>query len=790
MSQRRDSVSSAARVGAPTPVDVLGKVLRGHSFFVGDIEPVGTLHMAVLRSPHAHALIREVRTGAARVAPGVHAVVTGAEVAAVTAPHPVYWQLRGQHTPVTRAMAVDRVRYCGQAVAAVVAETRALAEDALELIGVDYEPLQVVNTAADALRSDAPLLVPEWGENVFGEQTYSTGDVDEAFAGAPIVVEETFRFGRSFGCPLETRGCLVSYDEVQERFDVWINSQSPNRVREVIGEVVGVPLAQIRVRIPSVGGGFGTKANYYGEEIIATVLARMTRRPVKYIEDRDESFVASSHAREQELTVAIAADADGRVLGLRGDVVGVLGGELSSVGMGPVWLAAVSLPGPYKIANVDVRVRGVMTNRSPYGSYRGWGAPKAVFAIERMLDRLGRRVGVDAAEIRRRNLVRADEMPYHNGVVATFDSGDYHRCLQLCLDAVTTAGWPSRIVQAATSGRRLGVGLACYVESTGIGPSRVMERLGVDQAGFDEAVVRMDSDGEVTVYTGQAEMGQGILTSLAQTAAHELGLPSSRIKVVSGDTDVCTYTGYGTAGSRGAALGCESVRQASVELRGEILRHAAAVLETDPTELRLDEEGVHVHGVPTQRVSFAQIGRAAYRGLGKTPDGFSGSLQARVVYDPSGMTYSYGTAAVLVEVDSATGFVRVLDARIADDCGTVINPDVVEGQLVGASVQALAGALFEELRYDDNGRLVTKDLMTYRLPRADDFGDIEVGHLETPTPHSDSGVKGVGEAGTLPWAPAICAAVEDALGVEFFLTQVPVSPETVAAAARGEVRVS
>jgi carbon-monoxide dehydrogenase large subunit len=787
VSQRRDAVSAAPRVGTAAPVDVLAKVLRGKSFFVGDIEPPGTLHMAVLRSPHAHAVIRDVRVDAARSAPAVHAVVTGAEVAAMTAPHPVYWQLPGQHEPVTRAMAVDKVRYCGQVVAAVVAESRALAEDALELITVDYELLPVVSTADDALREGAPLVVPEWGENVFGRQAYASGDVDEAFDRADVVLEETFRFGRSFGCPLETRGCVVTFDEVQERFDVWINSQSPNRVREVIGEVVGVPISQVRVRIPSVGGGFGTKANYYGEEIIATLLARQTGRPVKYVEDRDESFVASSHAREQELTVALAADAEGRILGLRGDVTGVLGGELSSVGMGPVWLAAVSLPGPYKVPNVDVRVRGVMTNRAPYGSYRGWGAPKAVFAIERMLDRLAREVGVHPVEVRRRNLVRVEEMPYRNGLIATFDSGDYTRCLQMCADAVDAAGWPDMVATAGASGRRLGIGYACYVESTGIGPSRVMERLGVDQAGFDEAVVRMDSDGEVTVYTGQAEIGQGILTSIALTAAHELGLPQSKITVIAGDTDVCTYSGYGTAGSRGAALGCEAVRMASVELRTEILRHAAGVLEADPEELRLDEEGVHVHGVPSHRVSFAELGRAAYRGLGRTPDDFTGTLQGRAVYDPSAMTYSYGSAAVLVEVDPETGLVTVLDARIADDCGTVINPDVVEGQLVGASVQAMAGALFEELRYDGDGQLLTRDLLTYRLPRADDFGDIEVDHTETPTPHSESGVKGVGEAGTLPWAPAICAAVEQALGGDFFLTTVPLSPEAVADAARSDV---
>jgi carbon-monoxide dehydrogenase large subunit len=787
MSVRRDPGADAPQrrsVGEATPTSHLRSALTGEAHFVGDVEPPGTVFLALLRSPHAHALIRSVDTAAAARHSGVHAVLTGAELRAVAAPQPVYWQLPGQQVPQTWAMAVGRVRYRGQVVAAVVADSRALAEDALELIEVDYEQLPVVLTAEAALDESAPVLVPEWTSNVFGEQTHQTGDPDRAFEEAPVVIEETFSFGRSFGCPLETRACVATYEPVQGRYDVWINSQSPNRVREVVGEVLGVPISQVRVRVPSVGGGFGTKANYYGEEIIACLMAQRSGRPVKYVEDRDESFVASSHARQQKLTVQVAADRDGRILGLRGDVLGTLGGELSSVGMGPVWLAAVSLPGPYRVPNVQVRVRGVVTNRSPYGSYRGWGAPKAVFATERMLDKLAVTVGLDPTEVRRRNLVRPEAMPYSNGIVARFDSGDYPGCLDRCVAAVGSAAWPAYVESARSAGRRVGVGYAFYVESTGIGPSRVMSALGVEQAGFDESVVRMDSDGRVTVYTGHAEIGQGILTSIAQTCASELGLEPDQVKVVSGDTDVCTYTGYGTAGSRGAAVGCESVRQATVELRARILDVAAAQLEADVADLLMDPEGVFVNGVPSRRVTLRDIGRAAYRQLTLAPDGFSGTLQGRAVFDPSGMTYSYGVGAVLVEVDPGTGLVKVLDGIIVDDCGTVINPDVVEGQLVGASVQALAGALFEELVYDDSGQLLTRDFLTYRLPRSTDFPALRLDHMETPTPHSTSGVKGVGEAGTLPWAPAVCAAVDDALaGSGLFLNEVPIHPERIFSAA-------
>ncbi|QWF20041.1 xanthine dehydrogenase family protein molybdopterin-binding subunit [Nocardioides sp. LMS-CY] len=789
MSVRRDHASIAPQrdsVGETAAMVNLPAALSGAAHYVNDIEPPGTLFVAMLRSPHAHALVRGIDVAAARALPGVHAVLTGAEVLDRAGPHPVYWQLTGQRTPQTRAMAVDRVRYHGQVVAAVAAESRALAEDALELIAVDYEPLPVVATVAEALAPGAPLLVPEWPDNVFGEQVYGTGDTDRAFADAAYVVEEEFDFGRSFGAPLETRGCVVEYEPVAGRFEVWINSQSPNRVREVVSEVLGVPQARVRVRIPAVGGGFGTKANYYGEEILACLLARSTGRPVKYVEDRDESFVASSHARQQHLKVALAADADGRIVGLRGDVVGTLGGELSSVGMGPVWLAAVSLPGAYRIENIRVRARGVMTNRSPYGSYRGWGAPKAVFAIERTVDRLARTMGLDPQELRRRNLVTPEEMPYANGILARLDSGDYRECLSRVEALTVDAGWPDTIREARSAGRRVGMGYACFVESTGIGPSRVMSAIGVEQAGFDEAVARMDADGQVTVYTGQAELGQGILTTIAQTVAHELGLPPERVEVVSGDTDRCPYTGYGTAGSRGAAVGCEAARLAGVELRDQVLGLAADRLEADPAELVMDEHGVGVRGVPGRRLTHAEIGRAAYRDLTLAGDGFSGTLQGRAVYDPTAMTYSYGAAAALVEVDAETGEVRLLDGAMVDDCGVVINPDVVEGQLVGGSVQALAGALFEELVYDADARLTNPDFHGYRLPRTTDFPPLRLGHMETPSPASGSGVKGVGEAGTLPWAPALCAAVDDALAdTGVFVTEVPLRPERLLEAIDG-----
>lgn len=780
MSKTEDrSQQTTAQVGRREPLHNLSDVMLGNASYINDIEPPGTLFMAVLRSPHSHARIVRVDASRAEAMPGVHAVITGAQIRQLIGPHPVYWQLPGQRTPQTYAMAERLVRFRGQAVAAVAADSRALAEDALEVIGVEYEPLRIVPTVDDALAPGAPVLVPEWPDNVFGEQRQSVGDVEQVWADAPHVIEETFHFGRSFGCPLEPRGCVAIYTKIDSRFELWINSQSPNRVREVVAEVLDVPIRDVRVRLPAIGGGFGTKANYYGEEIIACILARLTHRPVKYLEDRDESFVASSQAREQRLTVKVAADHDGRMLALKGDVIGTLGGELSSVGMGPIWLSGMTLPGQYKIPNVDIRTRGVVTNRAPYGSYRGWGAPKSVFAIERMIDRVASVTGLEPNEVRRRNFVSPEEMPYFNGISARLDSGRYSTCLGVCEELVSDAGWADRVSRARAEGRLVGYGYASFVESTGVGPSRALAALGVQQVGFDEAVVRMDSDGMITVYTGQAEIGQGILTTLAQTCAQELGVDAAAVRVIAGDTDVCTYTGYGTAGSRGAAVGGESVRLASIELREKILSLAAAALGVGVDALAVGGGGVVARDDLGRAMSFKELAHAAYRDLTPAGSAFSGTLQGRSVYDPAGLAYSYGAAAVLIEIDPGTAQIDVVDWVLADDCGTVINPDVVEGQLVGASVQAMAGALFEELVYNADAEIVNTDFMGYRLPRSFDFPPLTIAHLETPTPHSGSGVKGVGEAGTLPWAAAVCSAVDDALGPQSFQSQVPVRPHDI-----------
>lgn len=756
-------------------------LLTGRATYVDDVEPSGVLHVAMLRSPVAHAKILGVDARAALELPGVHAVLTGDDVAAMATVQPVGWEhIDDQRPSPTYAMAIDRVRYVGQIVAAVAADSRALAEDATELIEVDYDPIAAVMSIDDALSPDTPPLVPGWDDNIFGSQTYTTGDPDDAFAEADIHLTEELTIGRQFGCPLEGRGIVADWDLGTGRLEVWANSQSPNRLREVIAEVLDLAVADVRVRVPTIGGGFGSKANYYGEEILCCALSRRAGRPVKYIEDRRESFFGTSHAREQRIKVELAATRDGQITGLRGHVIGVLGGEISSVGMGPVWLSAVSMPGPYRIPNVSLSVTGVMTNRTPYGSYRGWGTPKAAFAMERMVERLAMEIGVDSVDIRRRNFVKTSELPYHNGIFATLDSGDFHLALETCVEVAAQNGWPERRVSAQGEGRRIGIGYASFVEATGIGPSRVMSELGIGQGGFDEAVVRMDSTGRVTVYTGQAEMGQGMSTTLAQLAAEELNIPESAIRVVSGDTDACPYTGYGTGGSRAIAVGGVAVAQAARELREKLLEIASHQLETSADDLQVQGDRIEVRGAPDLGVTLREVAHAAYRRLTKIDHATEPTLQGRSVYDPTSLTYANGCAAALVEIDDGTGAVSVIGYIIVDDCGTVVNPQIVDGQLHGATTQAIGGALLEQLVYDDEGQLLTTTFMDYLLPTAMDTPRFLTEHLEFPAPNTPGGMKGVGEAGTIPAAPAIAAAVEDALGGDRFLVRsLPIRSEDV-----------
>ncbi len=762
-------------------------LLDGSRLFIDDLEPRGTLHLAMVRSTVAHGRIHSLDTAGASAMPGVHAVLTGDDLAAHTTPTPIGWEhIPGQRQTGSLAMATDKVRYVGHIVAAVVADSRARAEDAAEMVEVDYDELPAVMDVDAARHDDAPLLHETWPDNVLAVDEHSSGQGRAALQAAATVVEVDLAIGRAFGCPLETRGVIADWSLAAAdngarsgsvgRLVVDINSQSPNRVREMLAQVLGVSVSDVLIRVPAIGGGFGSKANYYGEEIIACVASKLSGHPVKYIEDRYESFVATSHARQANMSVSIGADDDGTIVAYRNDLVGTLGGEVSSVGMGPVWVSTRAGIGSYVVPNADITTTGVMTNRTPFGSFRGWGSPIANFGIERAMDALADELGVDPVELRLQNMVQPDQMPFANGLGWRLDSGDYPAALRRARTSITSAGWYDEAASARAEGRIVGVGLANFIEATGVGNSRKMGALPMEQGGFDEAVVRMDSTGAVQVFTGQTAMGQGIETTLAQICADELGAAVSDVRVLFGDTDSCPYTGYGTGGCRSAPVAGSSVLLASRDLRTQVLDMASSLLEVPVAELTVGES--IVSGPSGAGVGFAEIGRAAYRKLNHLPDHHSPTLHARAVWDPVDRTIGYGSVAVMVEVDADTGITSVLRYHAVDDCGRVINPAIVDGQIMGAFVQVLGSSLMEELRYDADGNPVTTTFRDYLVPLAGDVPPMTVEHLETLPLDVPSGSKGVGEAGTIAAMSAIAQAVEDAVGGGYgWVRSIPVDPE-------------
>lgn len=752
-------------------------LLTGDATFIDDVALPGMQTATFLRSSVAHARIVRIDVDRASKLPGVRAVYTGADLAAHLGPQPIVWTSIESEEASSIAIAVDTVRYQGHIIALVVADTRATGEDALDLIDVEFDVLPAVTTVEAAMAPGAPLLHEGWASNRYGGRVYRSGDVEQAWEEADVVVEETLRFGRQTGAPLEPRGCVADWNPHSGELDITISAQSPNRVREFLGDILGIPLHRLRVRVPALGGGFGTKADFYAEEVLTCLASRLVGRPVKFIEDRAESFHASAHAREQILTVSLAARQDGTILGLRGKITGVLGGEIGSTGMGPTWLGAALMPGPYRIGHVEVEIQSVVTNKTPYGAYRGWGQPKGNFAMERVMDSLSRELGIDPVELRRMNLVAADDFPYANGMGQTYDSGRYAETLDLALTQIDELGWRGRRENARKEGRRLGIGLACYVEATAPGPSRAMNANGMNHSGFDQSYLKMDSTGGVTLLTGHTDMGQGLLTVLAEAVAQELGLSPDEVQVRWGDTAAAPYTGYGTGGSRAGALATVSARIAARKLRAKIVGIAAYMLKAPGEQIELAESHAFVRGERTRRLPIAAIGMAAYRRIADLEPGTEPTLVAHGVHDPSAQAYANGVAAALVEVDPETGQTKVCDYVVAHDCGTVLNHDIVVGQIQGATAQALGGALSEELVYGQDGRLRTTDFVDYVIPSATEVPTCRVVSLTTPSPVVPGGMKGAGEGGSIPAASAIASAIDDAFDQQIFVSHVPATPE-------------
>jgi len=729
------------------------------------------LALAFVRSPHAHARVRAVDATAARALAGVAAVVTGADLRGLA--RPLAPRLAGEgFTPSEwPALADGEVCYVGQAVAVVAAETAYVAADAGELMRVQYEARPAVATVDQALA----------GDGVVFRRAYRHGDVDAVFAGAATVLRERFSHGRCAAAPLEPRGVLADWDG--DTLTVWASTQIPSVLRSALAAALGLAETCVRVVAPDVGGGFGLKTHVSPEEIAVAAVARLLGRPVKWVEQRREQLTAAAHAREQRIDVELAADAGGVVRGLRARVVSDAGAYHIyplTAALEPLGSAAI-LPGPYRVEVYEYEALAVRTHKPPLGAYRGVGMTMGAFVMERMLDLLAERLALDPAEVRRRNFVPREAYPFVSASGMTYDSGDYPKALE---QALALAGYDAlrREQQAArAAGRLLGVGVACYTEYTGMG-SAVFRRRGMhDVRGVESATVTMDPDGGVRCATSFPSQGQGHATTIAQVVADRLGVALERVRLVPADTAVVP-PGSGTFGSRGAVSIGGTIAVAADRVRARLQALAAHLLEAAAADVVVEDERAHVRGFPERAVALAELARLAYSPpRGGLPAELGPGLSATVSFDPPGPTFSGAVHVALVEVDRATGRVSVRRYVVVEDCGPVVNPTIVEGQIHGAVAQGLGEALLESIVYDGDGQLLTATLMDYALPKAGDVPSFEIGHLETPSPLMPGGVKGMGEGGTIGAPAALANAVADAvrpLGVR--VTGLPVRAEDLA----------
>jgi carbon-monoxide dehydrogenase large subunit len=767
-------------VGRRMPRREDAELLTGRGRFIGDLHRPGMLHAAFLRSPFAHAAIASIDTEAALAVPGVHAVLTGADLPEDLGPQPNTHLFGERETPYY-ALARERVRYAGEPVALVVAESPYIAEDARDEILVDWEPLPSVGDAELALEEGAPLVWGDrdWPDNVCATFEKEMGDVDRAFAEADVVVTERYRIQRQFACSLEGRGVLAEWDPNVDELTLWTSSQIVHITRDLLSAVLGLPEHRIRVLVPRIGGGFGAKFHFYNDETAVALAARATGRPVRWVEDRMESFVATVHARQQHVELSMAAREDGTITGVKGDLIGDMGAAMHTVGYGPLWLTSVMLTSVYEIPSARVRARAVVTNKTPLGSYRGWGQPQANFVVERTVDRLAKELGIDRADLRRRNFIPPERLP-RKSLHHTLDSGDYRACLDRAMELVAERRWRERQAELRDQGRHVGIGISFYTENSALGPSRMLNEGGVQQGGYDIARVRVEPGGEVTLYTGLCEMGQGVTSALAQVCADNVGVHPDQVHVVHGDSSQVPYTGYGTGASRGAAVGGAAVMKAAHAARAKALRIAGHMLEASPEDLEAEDGRIFVRGTPSAHVTMADVGRAAYIRAIELPDGEDPGIEAVEAFDPPQFAWPYGANVAVVEVDVETGEVSFLDYVYVHDCGTIVNPTIVEGQIQGGVAQGIGAALFESLPYDERGQPLFATFMEYVLPTAAELPRLAMEHQHTPSPNIPGGMKGVGEAGAIGSPAAVVAAIEDALepyGAR--ITETPVTPAAI-----------
>jgi carbon-monoxide dehydrogenase large subunit len=766
-------------VGQRVPRLEDARYLRGRGKYVDDVRLPGMLHAAFLRSPCAHAKVTKIDAAAARAHEGVALVLTAEDVADIPAiatglPRE---EVVANNRPV---LPTEKVRFVGEPVACVIAVSRYIAEDAARLIEVEYEPLPAITNVEQALASDAPLLHDGTETNNFAHIEYENGDVDKAFAEADRVFTKRFHHGRFHAAPLEGRGLVADWDAGSQELTVWMSTQIPHLVRTLLCHAIGLTENQLRLIAPDVGGGFGLKLHLWPEDYLVASASKRLGRPVKWIEDRSEALAASLHAKEILCELEIATKADGTFVAMKGRYVGD-SGAYAAYPFTPLvdpLCAAVMLPNVYKVDAVRFVVDAAFTNKCPSGAYRGVGWTSGQTAREVLVDEIAHELGMDPMELRLKNTI-PDE-PYESATGCKYDGGTYAGAQRKAMELVDYEAFRERQRTAREEGRYLGVGFSPFLEPGGWS-GELAKRMGFPFDYLDAARVTVEPDGSVVATLGLHSHGQAHQTTMAQVVADKLGVPIESVKIVQGDTSQAAY-GAGTFGSRGAVIGYGAISRASAEVADKVKQIAGHALEVAPEDIELSNGNAVVRGAPDKSMPMLMVGFTAYFGAfvgGSRPPGLDPTLTSTRSYDPP-ETYANGCCAAIVEVDVETGAVKVERIAIVDDCGTMLNPLVVDGQLIGAAAQGIGGALFEELPYDQDGNFLAASLLDYLYPTAMDIPAIEVGHLTTPSPVTEGGVKGCGEGGMVATPAAVVNAVADALSpLGVTVDRTPLDPNRV-----------
>lgn len=742
------------------------RLLKGQGRYLDDIALPGMLEMAFVRSNRSAAKLTSINVDKARAYPGVIAVFTAENCDYV---------MRDDKYDISQpVLAADEVRYVGEPIVAIVAENRYVAEDAAELVEIGYESLPPVLSQADALSDKR--RVHSHRPNLFEHWETITDGVEDVFASAQHRASVRFQTHRQTGVPMETRGCAAMTDPFTGRLTVYVSHQSPHNFRSDLISVMGLDEHQVRIVVPEVGGAFGIKAMFYAEYVVVTHAASVLRRPVKWVSDRTESLLSDCHARDNVHEIEVAFNDDGKILAVRDHVIGDTGAYpiLGFPGaVGEAGWATDFLTGPYKIPYVSITVDCVFSNKTPVGAYRGVGGPVGAQVQEGYVDLVARKLGMDPADVRRVNMIQPEDFPYQTATGPLYDPGSYGESLEEALKLIGYDTFRSEQAAARREGRYLGIGMCVFVEpSAGVSSE-------AGSTPYEAVTLRFEPSGKITAATGLGPSGQGHETTLAQLIADELGVQVSDIVVLHGDTDSAPFGG-GTGGSRSATIGGGAALKAAREMRGKLAKIAAHLLEASEEDIEFDDGSAHVAGVPTKGYTLAQLAKLAYTDIGKLPDGMEPGLEVVSRYrPPMSVTHSNGAHVAKVEVDIETGLVKVLDYVAVNDCGVLINPMIVEGQIHGGVAQGIGSTFLEELRYDDAGQLTTTSFQEYLMPAMTDVPRMKTKHLVTPS-GNDGGFKGMGEGSLIAGPPSLAGAVSDALApFGVFVTDIPVLPQHI-----------